>query len=104
MRKIRPAVDRVRAGVSGVMETFFLRSNHALGNEDPKQQVVSLGAARQSGGSTAQSVLAQLREGAGGEEVRREGRSGVPWRDLKTMQGGSALCRGQGAMQGHQQE
>ena len=43
MRKICPAVDRVRAGVSGVMEMFFLRSNHALGNEDPKQQVVSLG-------------------------------------------------------------
>ena len=42
-RKICPAVDRVRAGVSGVMETLFLRSNHALGNEDPKQQVVSLG-------------------------------------------------------------
>ena len=40
-RKICPAVDRVRAGVSGVM--LFLRSNHALGNEDPKQKVVSLG-------------------------------------------------------------
>ena len=26
-----------------MMETLFLRSNHALGNEDPKQQVVSLG-------------------------------------------------------------
>ena len=25
MRKIRPAVDRVRAGVSGVMEMFFLQ-------------------------------------------------------------------------------
>ena len=42
--------------------------------------------------------------GQRGEEVRREGRSGVPWRDLKVMQGGSALCRGQRATQGRQQE
>ena len=42
--------------------------------------------------------------GQRGEEVRREGRSGVPWRDLKVMQGGSALCRVQRASQGHQQE
>ena len=43
MRKICPAVDRVRAGVSGVMEKFFLPRTRELGNEDPKQQVVSLG-------------------------------------------------------------
>ena len=42
-RKICPAVDRVRAGVSGVMEKFFLQWTRELGNEDPRQQVVSLG-------------------------------------------------------------
>ena len=42
-RKICPAVDSVRARVSGVMEKFFLQGTRELGNEDPKQQVVSLG-------------------------------------------------------------